>query len=102
VRLVLFALVGVLLLIGTASAGSLGKYSDEPLAAPAIQQQLSPSEIKQRLNKKMTQAIHLLNNMDQAKKQKWIQHYLRKYQEARENKNYLEAAYYQGILSGVE
>ena len=84
-----------------AAAGSLGKY-DEPSRSAPVQQQLSPDEVKARLNEKMAQAIKVLNSMKGEEKQRWIAHYERKLKEASNRKDYLEAAYYRGILDGVK
>ncbi len=89
----------VFLFIGIAQAGSLGKYEQQ--SAPMIQDQLSAEQVKQRLNKKISRAIEIVNSLDKEDKNRWIERYTQRYNEARKKKNHIEAAYYQGILAGI-
>lgn len=93
-------IVSVLLFVGAAQAGSLGKYSTEQQQAPVIQQP-SAEQVKQRLNKKIARAIEIVNSLPEGDKSRWIERYTQRYNAAMEKKNHIEAAYYQGILAGI-
>jgi len=82
-------------------AGSLNKYAGEE-PAPGYNQQFSPDEVKRRLNNKMHRSIQLLNGMDGVEKQRWIEEYEARLEEAEKSMNYLKAAYYRGILEQVK
>ena len=91
----------VFLLAAAAQAGSLGKYSLEQQPTATTQDQPSAEEIKQRLNKKIARAIEVVNSLDDEGKNRWIERYTQRYNEAKKKNNYIEAAYYQGILAGI-
>lgn len=94
-------IVSVFLFGGAVQAGSLGKYSTEQQQAPVIQDNPSVEQVKQRLNKKMARAIEIVNSLDEEDKNRWIERYTQRYNEALKKKNHIEAAYYQGILAGI-
>ncbi len=97
--------LGIIFLFGAYAlqihAGSLNKYAEDE-SAPAYNQQFSPDEVKRRLNNKMYRSIQLLNEMEGAEKQRWINEYKVRLREAEESMDYLKAAYYRGILEQVE
>ena len=94
-------IASVFLFVCSAQAGSLGKYSVEQQQAPVVQDRPTAVEVKQRLNKKMARAIEIVNSLDEEGKNRWIERYTQRYNEALKKKNHIEAAYYQGILAGI-
>ena len=102
VKVVFISMIAsVFMFVGAVQAGSLGKYSTEQQQAPLIQDKPSAEQVKQRLNKKIARAIEIVNSLGEADKNRWIERYTQRYNEARKKKNHIEAAYYQGILTGI-
>ena len=93
--------VSVFLLFGAAQAGSLGKYSGEQQQVPVMKDKPSAEQVEQRLNEKIARAIEIVNSMDAKDKSRWVERYRQRYNEALENNNYTEAAYYRAILTGI-
>ena len=93
--------VSIFLVVGAVQAGSLGKYSIEQQQAPITNQQPSAEQVEQRLNKKIARAIEIVNSLPEQDKNRWIEHYTQRYNEALENSNHIEAAYYRAILAGI-
>ena len=92
--------VFIFVFIGSAQAGSLGKYSTEQ-QAPMVKDKVSAEQVKQRLNKKIARAIEIVKSLGEDDKNRWIERYTQRYKEALKKKNHIEAAYYQGILAGI-
>lgn len=97
-RLAWLVLVSLVPLVSV--AGSLGKYSGE--GEPQAQQPSGANEVEQKLNQKMAEAIKYLNGLPLEQRIKLNSIYVEKLNSAVERGNYLEAAYYRGIIAGVD
>jgi hypothetical protein len=90
----------ILLVPLIAVAGSLGKYGGD--GESQARQSIKVDEVEQRLNEKMAEAIKHINSLPQEQRIKLNGRYVDKLNRAVERGSYLEAAYYRGIIAGVE
>ncbi len=94
-------LILLLFLMPTLSvAGSLGKYSDGDEGQS--KQAVTIDVVDKKLDQKINEAIAVINDIPLTKRAKLKARYTKKVKNALENGSRLEAAYYQGIVEGVD